>query len=180
MGTPSVDGVFRVPGRLYVGPTSFSSVAGYGTGLGIVAEAVLRPVTTYTPIVGEEFGGEVIEWIRQGEAWVFGATLREWSQDVITYYFPTATGAGDGDKVVVGHATSRPGAKAASVALLFVPDEATVHPAFYARRAIPQIREASELNFALANELFVAVLYSCLRSTSGTGIMVGLLSELSL
>lgn len=179
MGTPDVDGVFRVPGRLYTAPTSFASSSGYGTCLGVVAEAVVRPTFIYTPIVGEEFGGETIEWIKQGEAWVFGATLREWSQDVISAIFPNATGAGGSNKIVTGEATSRPGAKVTGASLVFVPNEETAHPAFYAKRAIPLIKDAMLLNFSLANELYVGVVFSCLRSTSGNPIQIGLLSDLT-
>jgi hypothetical protein len=179
MGTPSVDGVFRVPGRLYVGPSAFDSVAHYGTCLGVIAEAVVIPTFTYTPIIGEEFGGETIEWVKQGEAWVFGATLREWSQDVISNYFPTATGGGAGNKIVTGEATSRPGAKVSSVALLFVPNEPTTHPSFYAKRAVPLIRDTVELNFRLGEELTVGVIFSCIRSASGTPVQIGTLSELT-
>lgn len=181
-GDPDVSQVFRVPGRLSVGPTDLSAAWPHGgTGLGTVSEIVISPAVQYAIVTGDEFGGEVLDYVELGSSWILGAVLREWNSYNVDLIFNTATGAVSGEKVVSYPSASRPGSKVSSVVLLFTPYEQDVHPAFLAYRAIPLVPETTALKASIMDELVVPVMFHCIRNAAGTGqVKFGLLEDLTL
>lgn len=184
MAAGDVRNIFRIPGRLSFGASNLATAYPHGgTAMGIIGSKVLRPFSGRYIVTAEELGAEPIEEIKTGFAWVLAATLREFDNDVIANVFPD-TFIGASTQRVIEHPGPPDGSPLSSERalsnLVFTPDDQANHVGFIMYRAIPEIDEAAELSFSLAENQEIAVLFSGIRDATSRVIQIGLLSDLSL
>jgi hypothetical protein len=176
--------ILAVPGKLCTSPTDFTTAYPHGgTALGTIRDAQIIIEQPYQFIIAEEYGNARYEGIITGEGVVFGATLLSWDKDMLAKIFPnTSVGAVSGKTVVTSPSTIRPGEPMSSraVALCFSPDDPDRNPGLLIRKAIPAIKETSELSCRIDQEFGIPVLWYGIRDASDRVYSVGLLRDIVL
>jgi hypothetical protein len=171
------------PGKLVLNPTSLTSTyPGGGTELGIVQDIVLTIDQPYKFVQAEEFGGQTVEGIVTKEGCSLGAILRSWDRDALTKLFPnTSQGSVSGKRLVTAPGTIRPGEQlsARSAVVVFWPDDRDRHPMLVLWRALPAIKETSEIQLKLSEEYGVPALFFGIQDTSGRLYSWGMAHDIS-
>ena len=181
MATPNPNQILRAPGRLVINPTDLGAAFPYGgTALGIVKAIAIRPGAKYQRITAEEYGGEVVEMVGNGEAWTLAAILRDFDHDAVAKLFGT---------VSAGNVVTYPGSVRAgrlmsdlAVKLLFAPNNPAVAPACLFYRALPLLEDAAAMSMSRAAEFGVSMVFVALRNGSdpAKAVAMGPLGSLSL
>ena len=181
------DILVAVPGRLCVNPANLAAAFPHGgTALGIVKAVSVRPGVSYQEVTAEEYGGERIEVVATGEAWVLAAILRSWDHDALSRFFPSEVVGGSGQPLVTHPSlvadTGRAGRllSASSIVLCFSPDSPANHPGLVMHRAIPMLDAAIETNLSLARPQEIAVVFAAIRSAAGKSVSWGRLADIAL
>jgi len=182
MAAPSETKVFRVSGTLIANPLNLTTGPDYGgTILGATNRVSYDPGLDYRPVRAEEYGGQSVEEILFQSDFIFGATFRNWEDDVLSTIFPN-TSAGVTARLVdfPGLNTSGTRMSAQSIKLLFAPDRPTEHPGMLIYSALPLIEETETIRLSILSELLVIVLFKGLRDGTGRVAQLGLLSDMTL
>lgn len=189
MSAPTPLQALRVPGVLVVNPTTnppVDAVPHGGVQLGLVRDVVLRRTERRFELVGEEYGGEVLDHVYLGETWAIVFALRGLDNEALRRLFPTSATPTPSQREAIswpgsGLREGRSREVADGVALLFSPDDPD-HHAVYFRRAIPLV--AQELDLALGREEELLVLAGFLATRDGTtadgSVQVALREDLAL
>jgi hypothetical protein len=173
MVAPNVRDIISVPGRLSFGPSNLTTAYPHGgTALGIVQDIAITLEQPTQYVLAEEYGNQKIEGIVSGEGCAIGAVLRSWDRDAITRVFKnTALGAVTGKRRVAASTQTDPSIgirlSGRSIVLVFTPDDVERHPMFLMRRALPAIKETSEVAMRLDVELSLPVFFYGIRDTAG-------------
>lgn len=130
------------PGELFINPTDLTGTS--GTGLGYTADGVfLRPGFAVGECRADERGVELLKEVFAGCDWTLTAMLIQWNSNVSAQLFPGVLPY-SGSKIL--------GTEIAPVKLLWVPDDKTVVPAIYFRKAVPHVEAAAAIQFALGQD----------------------------
>jgi hypothetical protein len=174
VATPNVRDLLFIPGRLSVNPSNLNSAYPHGgTGLGLTRGLAIKLNSVYDPeavITQEERGGEISDFVHQGEGAVLSCVLHSWDAEALNRLFPnTAAGAVTQKRQVSAPGSVRAGARASSrsVVLVFTPDSPDHHPMFILRRALPALQTSNEINLRLDREAGIAAIFVGIRDTSG-------------
>jgi len=152
VSTADLSQVLQTPGRLCIGPTSFSGSFPYGgTALGSTREIRVIRTSGYFDVTAEELGEQVVESVWCGEQYALGCYFRQWDETALGTVLENTTTGTTSKRVTVKHwmdnsGGTEPGAllSARSVKLLFVPDDPDRNRAVIFYRALPRTADVVE------------------------------------
>lgn len=180
MATPSPLNQLRIPGKLCINPTDLSAAFPHGgTALGMTKKNEFFPNASYLPVLGEEYGGAVVDLIFTGERPRFVCYLREWDSDAIGHIFHNASGA------VVTFDAKTEGSRGGvslygnAAKLYFSPDAPTAAVGLLGYSAVPMIEASAAMQFAPAEEIGLAVAWEFTPNSSGKIGQIGLPGSLT-
>lgn len=178
------DNVLRVPGRLIANPTDVKIASPFGgTELGMVSDVIFRPNLRRKEIHAEEHGGEIVDFVKAGQAPQLGAFVRGFDKDMVLQIFEGSSASAKTDQAKVDYPTdAAPGTlgSAKGFKLLYAPDNTERHPAILLYNAIPLLEEVSEIRFALKTEFGIPVLFYGVRDVTNRVYQMQLMEDLVL
>ena len=183
--TPDVLKALRVPGQLILNPTNLATARPHGgLSMGLIKDVKWRRVPRYFEIEAEEFGGEVVEQIWQGESWLLVFALRSTDVDAISAAFPNSNlSTTTGKRRVTAPGTIREGIGLTTtpIKLLFSPDDAKNHECVYFRAAAP-VSEPMEVSLGREEESLMLVSFKGFRdaTTPSASVQRGLIEDIVL
>ncbi len=179
-----IDRSLRVPGRLCADPTAIGTFPHGGKDLGEARRISFFPGQAPSrPIIGEEYGGEPLDYIVRHQAPYMMCLMRGFPSNMMELAFPAGAGSGSSSTV------SYPGAAAAdqgylgstrAVKLLFSPQDTTNHLAVVLYEAVPLFEESTQMQMMVTEELGLAVVFRALRTAAGKVCEIGRLGSISL
>lgn len=191
MSARDLNSVVQAPGRLCINPTSLGLQQAFphgGTELGVVRDAYLEDFTATWNVSAEEYGGETVDSVWTGTNYAFGCLLRSFDDTALQTVFPNT---------VVGTYTRRRGVyhpqktgqtavreghllSSRSVVLLFSPLDSVRNRAVLFYRALPKVLVNHRIQLGFRDRAEVGVVFEAIRDTSGRGVAVEFLKELTL
>lgn len=179
-----IDKSLRVPGRLCADPTAIGTFPHGGTDLGEALRVEFVPSQSVRPIIGEDYGGEPVDYIVRHQAVHLVCLMRGFPTEMMSRVWPASTGSGATAEV------SYPGAVAAdrgflastkAFKVLFSPEDTANHLAIVLFECVPLMSETAALQMMVTEELGMAVVLRGLRATgSGKVAQIARLGSISL
>ncbi len=170
MALARADNILRIPGRLIAAPTDLTIPSPFGgTELGMASDIIWRPNQRRKEIHGEEYGGEIVDFVKTGQAPQLGMFIRGFDEDMILKVFEGSSVSTKTGKPQVDYPTDEaPGtlASATGFKLLYAPDNTEDHPGILLYNAVALLEEVSEIRFSRKIEFGIAVLFYGIRDAT--------------
>lgn len=169
------------PGEIFITPTDLTGTSGSGLGH-TEGGCTLIPGFATGVLKSDERGAELLKEVYAGCDWIFVATLIQWDAAQRSVLFPgfnISGGVNYGNSVILG-------TEITPVKMLWVPDDKTVIPSVYFRKAVPHIEATARIRLALGDSPKPAgfpVVFrnaSAQDSTPATSVQVELLANITL
>jgi hypothetical protein len=184
MATARQDNVLRIPGRLIAAPTNLNTDFPFGgTELGMASDVIWRPNLRRLEIRGEEYGGEITDIVKTGQAPQLGAFVRGFDPDMIQKVFEGSSESTKSGKPIVDYPTdAAPGtlASATGFVLLYAPFNTEEHPGILLYNAVALLEEVAEMRLSRKAEFGVPVLFYGLRDSSNRVYQKMLMEDMTL
>lgn len=129
-----------VGGRLVANPTDFDSPETNcdGTLLGTVQNIAIKVTRKIDPITAAEWGSAMVDGILLDEEVELSGTFTTWDEDAVANWaYGGVVGSGSVPTLTIPGAYGSLVETALSPSLLWLPNDPTVHPAFYLYNAVP-------------------------------------------
>lgn len=178
------DNVLHIPGRLIAAPTDLTIASPFGgTELGMASDVIFRPNLRRKEIRAEEFGGEITDFVKTGQAPQLGMFIRGFDEDMILKVFDGSSKSTLTGKPQIDYPTdAAPGtlASATGIVLLYAADNTEDHPSILLYNALPLIEEVTEIKFSIKDEFGIPVLFYGVRDATNRIYQMRLLEDLVL
>lgn len=172
MAEPTLTHALRVPGQLYLGCSSVSSVAPPfgGTQLGLLEQIAVRRQYKRVQLSYECFGqGQPVEQLGIGAVYTIGAILLNADQDALEAIHGGETSQDSWDRMVIDGPAELGPRSPRAVSILFAPDDLDRHQMVLFPRALPWAGEGlHEINLSLAEDAAVAMVFTAIPQVDGT------------